>query len=368
MSTPDILTPDAVACALAVRDLTDPSQGPHAVQRVLQGAVQALSRGCRGEVVHHRASPVVAAAEHFDRLRDEAGRSAPARWVSETHLLRTRTASMAPAALARLAASASHEALLVCPGVGYRGGDGDRLRLREGHEVDLWRVRRGAPLGLRDAAAAIGAVAAAVVPGMTLSTLPVTVPHLADARRVDVRVRGEWLAIGTCGLVDPALLAEAGLPADASALALTLDLDLLVALAKGMDDVRLLRSQDPRVAAQLVDLAPYLPPADAPAPACATLDEVRASIDEVDERIVSLLAERRGYVLQAARFKPSADAVRVPAREAQVIANVKALAYRAGIEPDLVEALYRQMIDRFVRLEVAAQKGRRRPDADARSA
>ena len=41
------------------------------------------------------------------------------------------------------------------------------------------------------------------------------------------------------------------------------------------------------------------------------------------------------------------------AREEQVIAHVRALAEREGIEPDLVETLYRDMIAGFVRVEQA---------------
>ena len=92
-----------------------------------------------------------------------------------------------------------------------------------------------------------------------------------------------------------------------------------------------------------------------------TLRAVRASIDEVDRRIVALLAERRGYALQAARFKPAADGVKDPAREEQVVANVRTLAGTEGIEPDLVETLYRDMIAGFVRVELASGRHRAPP-------
>src|SRR5574338_252012 len=85
----------------------------------------------------------------------------------------------------------------------------------------------------------------------------------------------------------------------------------------------------------------------------ATLAEVRARIDEADERIVALLAERRRQALQAARFKRAADGVKDAAREEQVVAHVRALAEREGMEPDLVETLYRDMIAGFVRVEQA---------------
>ncbi len=87
--------------------------------------------------------------------------------------------------------------------------------------------------------------------------------------------------------------------------------------------------------------------------ACSTLGEVRSSIDEVDRRIVELLAERGAYALQAARFKRGGT-VKDPAREEQVIANVRDLAGRRGLDPELVETLYRDLIAGLVRAEQAS--------------
>ncbi len=89
---------------------------------------------------------------------------------------------------------------------------------------------------------------------------------------------------------------------------------------------------------------------------CSSLDEVRDCIDDVDRRLVKLVAERRGYVLQASRFKRSDADVRAPARVEQVISKVRALAGLEGIEPDLVESLYRTMIEGFIAIESAAHR------------
>src|SRR5207244_1798643 len=59
-------------------------------------------------------------------------------------------------------------------------------------------------------------------------------------------------------------------------------------------------------------------------------DEVRATINRIDQEIVRLLAERGGYVRQAARFKQTTDDVRAPARVEQVIGRVRALAEQFG--------------------------------------
>jgi isochorismate pyruvate lyase len=94
---------------------------------------------------------------------------------------------------------------------------------------------------------------------------------------------------------------------------------------------------------------------------CSSLDEIRDRIDAVDRQIVKLVAERRGYVLQAAAFKRTGADVRAPARVEQVIAKVRALACEDGVEPELVEALYREMIARFVDLELARHRSTSAP-------
>lgn len=379
MPQPDsLLSPDALAQALAARDLTDPSQGPHAVQRVLDAAVRTLAAAWRCEVATHRASPIVpsAAAERPDDPAAPGTPGAPRLPpVSSAHALRTRmTAAISPA-LHLLAAAPPPDVLLVCPGVVFAPGAGEGPRPRPASQADVWRIRRGEPFGVRDLAGMIGLVVRAVAPGFTLSAVRAEDDHVVEGRQLDVRIRGEWVEIGRCGLVRPGLLDEAGLPADASALSMTLDLDRLVLLAKGLDDVGLLRSDDPGVARQMIDLAPYVPEPGArsarsgargaASPQAGSLDEVRASIDDLDGRIVKLLAERRSWALRAARLK-KADP-RVPAREEQVVANVRARAREAGIEADLVEGLYRHLMDEFVRLQRAARReagaGERAPAA-----
>ena len=84
---------------------------------------------------------------------------------------------------------------------------------------------------------------------------------------------------------------------------------------------------------------------------CESLAQVREQIDRIDAQIVQLLAERGGYVLAAARFKRSAAEVRAPQRVEQVIARVRALAERQGAMPDVVERIYREMIEAFTDAE-----------------
>ncbi|MDP3517001.1 MAG: chorismate mutase [Pseudohongiella sp.] len=86
---------------------------------------------------------------------------------------------------------------------------------------------------------------------------------------------------------------------------------------------------------------------------CNSLEEVRENIDRLDRQIVGLLAERGGYVKQAARFKKTTDDVKAPQRVEQVIAKVLALSADMGAIPTVTEAVYRAMISAFINSEMA---------------
>ncbi len=81
---------------------------------------------------------------------------------------------------------------------------------------------------------------------------------------------------------------------------------------------------------------------------CMDIDEVRENIDLIDREIVRLLSERSSYVKQAARFKKTAEDIRAPKRVEEVIIKVRSIASEQGIDPDIVEKVYRTMISCFI--------------------
>lgn len=84
---------------------------------------------------------------------------------------------------------------------------------------------------------------------------------------------------------------------------------------------------------------------------CSTMAEVRQHIDALDDRIVALLAERGGYVAQAARIKQRADQVHDQARIDFIVDRVKAMARQADAPEAVMEATYRAMIAAFIDFE-----------------
>ncbi|MCW0182851.1 chorismate mutase [Zavarzinia sp.] len=81
---------------------------------------------------------------------------------------------------------------------------------------------------------------------------------------------------------------------------------------------------------------------------CNTMEEVRAEVDRLDREIVRLLAEREQRIADAGRIKESRDIVRDEARVEDVVAKVRILAQNHGATADLIEAIYRDMMERFI--------------------
>ena len=91
----------------------------------------------------------------------------------------------------------------------------------------------------------------------------------------------------------------------------------------------------------------------APDPAdCQTMTEVRDGVDEVDRRVVELLARRFAYMDAAARIKPSRDVVRDEARKAEVKAKVDAEAMRLDLDRALCDRLYEDLIETSIAHEL----------------
>ncbi|WP_033218912.1 hypothetical protein [Kitasatospora phosalacinea] len=287
-----LLSPEQLARDLAVRDLTDPAAGPHALQLVVDRAVAALAGrwGCPVRV--HRGERVVTVADNYDHLNyraDDVTRDARyTRYVDGGRMLRSHSSALVPGALRALAAEgadAPESVLLVCPGVVYRRDSIDRLHSGTPHQLDLWYLtHRPVPAGPADLTGMIAALAGALLPGAEYRTEERVHPYTLAGRQLDVAAGGneggsgggpgggnsgggggEWVEIAECGLAHPEVLAGAGLGPEWSGLALGMGLDRVLMLLKGVPDIRLLRSTAPGVAAQLTDLAPYRPVSARPA-------------------------------------------------------------------------------------------------------
>ncbi|TDC50807.1 hypothetical protein E1212_13725 [Jiangella ureilytica] len=272
-SRPQPLSLPALVDALSLRDLTDPAQGPHALQLLVSAAADALGEQWGADVRVLRSRPVVAVEDNYDRLGyqpDAVSRDVRyTRYVSDTTMLRSHTSAGVPPALRALAAAPlvdERDVLLVLPGICHRRDSIDRLHTGTPHQLDLWLVRRGGRrLDHDDLHTLVSTLVGAVLPGTHWRWTATTHPYTTGGREVEAIRDGRPVEIAECGLAAPGVLAAAGLsPSSWSGLALGMGLDRVLMLRTGIPDIRLLRSADPRVAEQLTGLAPYQPVSDLP--------------------------------------------------------------------------------------------------------
>jgi chorismate mutase/prephenate dehydrogenase len=86
--------------------------------------------------------------------------------------------------------------------------------------------------------------------------------------------------------------------------------------------------------------SPVTEPASPP-----TLAELRAQLDAVDREVIELLSRRMRIVTEVARYKRSENAEIFDAeRERQVLEQRRALAAELGLNPERIEAIYRQIL------------------------
>ncbi|GID25585.1 PheS-related mystery ligase SrmL [Paractinoplanes brasiliensis] len=258
------MLPSTLAADLAVRDLTDPAAGPHAIQAVVGAVLEAAqARYPHAVVVAHRGARIVDVADNYDHLgyspTAAARDSRYTRYVDERRMLRSQTSALIPGALRKVPPT---EALLVCPGMVYRRDSIDRLHTGTPHQLDLWWISPPASPPPAPAALVtlVKAVVEAALPGAEWRTTPATHPYTTDGLEIQARSGDTWVEIGECGVAAPHVV---GL--DRHGLALGLGLDRLLMLRKNVDDIRLLRSTDPRVSDQMLDLTPYRPVSAQPA-------------------------------------------------------------------------------------------------------
>lgn len=303
MSTTIYLDPRGLHDALTLRDLTDPAEGPHAIQLVLDDVVGALrdAWGCSVRVV--RNPPIVAVRDNYDRLRYRRGDVTRdrryTRYLSPTTMLRSHTTAELPRLLEDYGRLRDVDELVVVPGLVYRRDVVDRTHVGEPHQVDLWRVRSVPGTTDDDLLDLASRLVDAVLPGARWRVTEAEHPYTVGGRQVDVRHDGRWLELAECGRIHPDVLWAAGLRPDRwSGLALGMGLDRALMLRKQIPDIRCLRSSDPRIAEQMLDLAPWREVSALPAvrrDLSVVVDE-QADEQTIGDAVRSALGERADLV------------------------------------------------------------------------
>ena len=81
-----------------------------------------------------------------------------------------------------------------------------------------------------------------------------------------------------------------------------------------------------------------------------TLDEVRLSIDKIDDEMINLIAKRKQLVIEAVKLKTK-DQIVDQERIEKILTNLNKKAKLKKLPKGLVEKLWKAMIDEFIEYE-----------------
>ena len=257
----EIMTREKLRQLLSIKDLTDPVNGVHAINLVVDKIANCLASTPgwpKPEI--RRGSPITTIADNFDRLYlpiDSIG----SWYVTEDKILRFHTTCMIPDILQEVKSKGLEDYVVLCPGICYRRGVVDREHIGEFHQIDIWRIRKGTSKLMRpELIKFIETVIYCVLPKVKYRTQEVKYPYILNGLKVELEIKDRWLGVIGCGEVHPQLLMDANLdPAEYSGLAMGIGLDRLVMIIKGIDNIKLLRIKDPYISRQMTNLEPYEP-------------------------------------------------------------------------------------------------------------
>jgi isochorismate pyruvate lyase len=81
---------------------------------------------------------------------------------------------------------------------------------------------------------------------------------------------------------------------------------------------------------------------------CLSLADIRREIDRIDRNIIRAIGERKQYVVAAAAFKTTPAEVAAPERFAAMLQARRQWAEEEGLSPDVIEKLYRDLVNHFI--------------------
>jgi len=260
------ISKEALNKYLAISDLTQ-SPKPHAIKMVYEKIEHYVrSSHPHSKVLVYRKDPIVRVEDNYDNLLisgDNISRSSTyTHYVDESRILRTHTSAHLPGILRELAKREDwDDTVILLPGLAYRRDVSDKKHVSEVHMLEMWRVVKNSArktIVKDDLANVVKGVAKTAAPGWELRIVDSPHPYTNEGIEVNAVQGGRDIEILECGLIKEKILSNASLdPNKYSGWALGMGLDRLVMTLKGIPDVRYLRSNNTKIAEQMMNLEPY---------------------------------------------------------------------------------------------------------------
>ena len=282
----------------------------HAINLVMNKIKSHLEKVYKISATLHKGNPIVDKKDNYDILgykMDEVTLSEKyTRYISDEKILRTQMTAVMPNQLKEyskeLKNNPDKEKLWVCPGLVYRRDVIDRTHVGEPHQMDVWYIKKGQTTR-EDLISLVENILKPIeeVLGQKLQYRANETSHhyTEDGIEVEILYKGKWLEILECGLAGRKLLDTCGIDSSVyGGLALGMGLDRLVMIAKSIEDIRLLRSQDERIKKQLSNLNKYKNVSNQPAikrDLSLAIDE-GYSLEELCEQVYDLMGDEADMV------------------------------------------------------------------------
>lgn len=294
----EVSTPQSIETLLKVKDLTLPSQEGeerNIIGIVFEQVVKKLNEANFPNVTVVRGGAVVSVADNFDNLMFPAGNPGRAstytRYTDGNHLLRTHITSLVPSTFreVRDGGAVVDNTTFVFPGLAYRRDVIDPKHLDVFHQIDIWTLQSNQAHGVTNREALLKLVKVvfdAACPNAEMIVLEAKHPYTTDGIEVYAKMDGKEIEVLEAGLVHPTLLKLAGLdPNKYSGLALGMGLERLIMARKQLPDIRLIRSTDTRVKAQMMNMEVFknvsnMPPLTRDMSYCVDRNETEEDICE----------------------------------------------------------------------------------------
>ena len=159
------LTTEEIDNILQLKDLTDPKNGTHAINLILNNINKNIQlSGSNVEII--RNSPIVDVKDNYDRLYypldDITKSSVYTRWIDNNRILRTQTTSGIPNLLKNIK---SNDMVYLLPGLVYRRDVIDKTHVGEPHQLDIWRISNQKKYNRKDLLDLVQLIIDSILPG-----------------------------------------------------------------------------------------------------------------------------------------------------------------------------------------------------------
>lgn len=252
---------------LSIPDLTN-AGNDHAIRLLYEKIKQyMITSHLHSEVKEYRLNPIVKVDDNYDNLlidKDNISRSSTyTHYVDKHHVLRTHTSAQIPVILKELAIikDSWNDVVIMLPGLVYRRDVTDKKHLGIIHQIEMWRVVKNSSyrkIVRQDLIDVINGLSDVCAPGWTKRNVDKIHPYTLEGIEVNLVKGNNDIEILEGGVINPKILENAGLnPTEYSGWAMGTGLDRLVMVLKEIPDIRYLRSMNPHIQIQMMDLSRY---------------------------------------------------------------------------------------------------------------